>query len=48
MLQLPGRHDAESVAEAMIREMSHLPIHLRRWMPIRAPEARLGTRPSIA
>jgi IS30 family transposase len=30
LLHLPGRHDAESVAEAMIREMSQLPIHLRR------------------
>lgn len=30
LLHLPGRHDAESVAEAMIREMSELPIHLRR------------------
>jgi IS30 family transposase len=27
---LPGRHDAESVAEAMIREMAELPDHLRR------------------
>ena len=30
LLHLPGRHDAESVAEAMIREMNHLPAHLRR------------------
>ena len=30
LLHLPGRHDAESVAEAMIREMSRLPDHLRR------------------
>ena len=30
LLHLPGRHDAESVAEAMIREMSRLPAHLRR------------------
>jgi IS30 family transposase len=30
LLHLPGRHDAESVAEAMIREMSKLPEHLRR------------------
>ncbi|HET6563296.1 MAG TPA: IS30 family transposase [Marmoricola sp.] len=30
LLHLPGRHDAESVAEAMIREMSRLPEHLRR------------------
>jgi transposase, IS30 family len=30
LLHLPGRHDAESVAEAMIREMSKLPAHLRR------------------
>ena len=30
LLHLPGRHDAESVAEAMIREMSQLPEHLRR------------------
>lgn len=30
LLHLPGRHDATSVAEAMIREMSQLPIHLRR------------------
>ena len=30
LLHLPGRHDAQSVAEAMIREMSQLPIHLRR------------------
>jgi IS30 family transposase len=29
LLHLPGRHDADSVAEAMIREMSHLPEHLR-------------------
>jgi IS30 family transposase len=30
LLHLPGRHDAEAVAEAMIREMSQLPEHLRR------------------
>jgi transposase, IS30 family len=30
LLHLPGRHDAETVAEAMIREMSRLPEHLRR------------------
>jgi IS30 family transposase len=30
LLHLPGRHDANSVAEAMIREMSLLPEHLRR------------------
>jgi len=30
LLHLPGRHDATSVAEAMIREMSRLPEHLRR------------------
>lgn len=30
LLHLPGRHDAASVAEAMIREMSQLPDHLRR------------------
>lgn len=30
LLHLPGRHDAESVAEAMIREMGKLPAHLRR------------------
>ena len=30
LLHLPGRHDADSVAEAMIREMSQLPEHLRR------------------
>ena len=30
LLHLPGRHDATSVAEAMIREMRHLPEHLRR------------------
>ena len=30
LLHLPGRHDAASVAEAMIREMSQLPQHLRR------------------
>jgi IS30 family transposase len=30
LLHLPGRHDAASVAEAMIREMSKLPEHLRR------------------
>jgi IS30 family transposase len=30
LLHLPGRHDADSVAQAMIREMSKLPEHLRR------------------
>ena len=30
LLHLPGRHDADSVAEAMIREMRQLPDHLRR------------------
>ena len=30
LLHLPERHDAETVAEAMIREMSNLPEHLRR------------------
>jgi len=30
LLHLPGRHDADSVAAAMIREMSRLPEHLRR------------------
>ena len=30
LLHLPGRHDAESVAAAMVREMSDLPEHLRR------------------
>ena len=30
LLHLPDRHDAESVAEAMIREMGKLPEHLRR------------------
>jgi IS30 family transposase len=30
LLHLPGRHDADSVAEAMLREMSGLPEHLRR------------------
>ena len=30
LLHLPGRHDADSVAEAMIREMSKFPQHLRR------------------
>jgi transposase, IS30 family len=30
LLHLPGRHDATSVAEAMIREMNKLPIHLRQ------------------
>ena len=29
LLHLPGRHDAETVAAAMIREMSQLPEHLR-------------------
>jgi len=30
LLHLPGRHDAATVAEAMIREMADLPAHLRR------------------
>jgi IS30 family transposase len=30
LLHLPGRHDAESVAEAMIAQMRRLPEHLRR------------------
>ena len=30
LLHLPDRHDADSVATAMIREMSQLPEHLRR------------------
>jgi IS30 family transposase len=30
LLHLPGRHDSDSVAEAMIREMSQLPGHLRQ------------------
>jgi IS30 family transposase len=30
LLHLPGRHDAESVARAMIQEMAELPEHLRR------------------
>ena len=30
LLHLPGRHDADTVAEAMIREMSDLPEHLRQ------------------
>ena len=30
LLHLPAGHDANSVAEAMIREMAHLPDHLRR------------------
>jgi IS30 family transposase len=30
LLHLPGRHDAPSVAQAMIREMGKLPAHLRR------------------
>jgi transposase, IS30 family len=30
LLHLPGRHDAETVAAAMIQEMSELPDHLRR------------------
>ena len=30
LLHLPGRHDARSVAEAMIEQMGHLPDHLRR------------------
>jgi transposase, IS30 family len=30
LLHLPGSHDANTVAEAMIAEMAHLPEHLRR------------------
>lgn len=30
LLHLPGRHDADTVAEAMIAQMSKLPAHLRR------------------
>ena len=30
LLHLPGQHDADSVAKAMIREMRRLPEHLRR------------------
>jgi len=30
LLHLPDRHDANAVAEAMIRELRHLPDHLRR------------------
>ena len=30
LLHLPGRHDADSVAEAMITQMGRLPEHLRR------------------
>jgi transposase, IS30 family len=30
LLHLPGRHDSTTVADAMIREMRHLPDHLRR------------------
>ena len=30
LLHLPDRHDAASVGDAMIREMRHLPDHLRR------------------
>ena len=30
LLHLPGRHTADAVADAMIREMSKLPEHLRR------------------
>jgi IS30 family transposase len=30
LLHLPGRHDSTTVADAMIREMRHLPEHLRR------------------
>jgi IS30 family transposase len=30
LLHLPGRHDAQSVAQAMIGEMGQLPAHLRR------------------
>jgi len=32
LLHLPARHDAETVAAAMIREMSDLPAHLRRGL----------------
>lgn len=32
LLHLPGRHDAVSVAEAMIAQMSDLPEHLRRGL----------------
>jgi IS30 family transposase len=30
LLHLPGRHDSATVADVMIREMRHLPEHLRR------------------
>ena len=30
LLHLPGQHDANTVADAMIRQMRHLPEHLRR------------------
>ncbi len=30
LLHLPGRHDADTVAETMIREMTQLPEHLRQ------------------
>jgi IS30 family transposase len=30
LLHLPGQHDADTVAEAMINQMTHLPDHLRR------------------
>jgi IS30 family transposase len=30
LLHLPDGHDADAVADAMIREMGHLPEHLRR------------------
>jgi len=30
LLHLPGRHDADTVAAAMVKEMSQLPEHLRR------------------
>lgn len=30
MLHLPGRHTADEVAQAMVREMRRLPEHLRR------------------
>jgi len=30
LLHLPGRHDADTVAAAMIAQMGHLPAHLRR------------------
>lgn len=30
LLHLPGRHDADSVAAEMIKQMSKLPEHLRQ------------------